>query len=144
MKLREKERGREGEGRGGGGGEGGGRKESYMCMEVHGFRNSLYVHRGRPCPFLRLVFCQECVASGYAVYMTLNTLPLFALRIMSLYLFSLYLDEAQCHPSIDARYGDAARKSVCILSLHLFSLCVRFCFVFIYISRKCFRKSYQI
>ncbi|KAM0726084.1 hypothetical protein ACS0PU_008165 [Formica fusca] len=31
--------------------------------------------------------------------MTLNTLPLFALRITSLYLFSLYLDEARYHRS---------------------------------------------
>lgn len=116
MKPREKERGRAGRGRG--------RKESYMCMEEHGFRNSLYVHRGRPCPFLRLVFCQECVASGYAVYMTLNTLPLFALRITSLYLFSLYLDEARYHRSTPDMEILREKRYVFYIYIYFLYVCV--------------------
>lgn len=51
-------------------GRGGGKEKNRTCI----WRNMVFeivcVHRDRPCPFLRLVFCQECVASDYAVYMT--------------------------------------------------------------------------
>lgn len=59
--------------------------------EEHAFRNSFTIAPfDRLCSFLRLVFCQRYMASGYAVY-SVNTSFLFL--PLSLYLFFLYLDE---------------------------------------------------